>query len=211
MTTPLRIDFVSDIVCPWCAIGLKSLEAALGKTGVPVELHIQPFELNPDMAPEGEDLAEHIAKKYGSTPEQFAANHARIAERGAEVGFTFGKRSRIVNTFDAHRLLHWAGEEGRQQALKDALLAAYFTEGKDPSDHAVLAQCAAAVGLDGERARAILAGDTYAAEVRARQRYYHGLGIHAVPAIIFNERHLIEGGQPVEVFERALRQLATAE
>lgn len=204
----IKIDFVSDVVCPWCAIGLKSLERALASSGVAATLHFQPFELNPDMGPAGEDLAEHIAKKYGSTPAQFEANHARIAARGAELGFTFGPRTRIVNTFDAHRLLHWAGLEGRQQALKDALLAAYFTDGKDPSDHAVLAACAGAAGLDAARAAAVLANDEYASEVRARERYYHALGIHAVPAIIFNDRHLIEGGQPVEVFERALRQLA---
>lgn len=208
-TAVLKIDFVSDVVCPWCAIGLKSLEAAIERSGVAVALHFQPFELNPDMAPEGEDIIEHISRKYGSTPDQVAQNQERIRERGAAVGFDFGSgRTRIYNTFDAHRLLHWAGLEGRQQALKEAVLGAYFTDGKNPADHAVLAACAVAAGLDGARAAAVLAGDDYAGEVRARERFYHQQGIHGVPAIIFNDRHLIEGGQPVEVFERALRQLA---
>lgn len=205
---PLKIDFVSDVVCPWCAIGLKALETAIERTGVAVELHVEPFELNPDMAPEGEDIVEHLSRKYNIDAAQIEQNQARLRERGAAVGFEFGRRTRIVNTFDAHRLLHWASLEGHGQALKDALLTAYHTRGEDPSDHDVLAHCAASVGLDQTRARQVLADDEYASEVRARERYWHNLGIAGVPAIIFNDRHLIEGGQPVEVFERALRQLA---
>ena len=214
MTTPLRIDFVSDVSCPWCVIGLKSLEQALARAAdqVTAELHFQPFELNPGMAPEGQDITEHLAQKYGSTPEQAARNREAIRERGAAVGFSFSldKRSRIYNTFDAHRLLHWAQQEGRQLALKQALFKAYFTDGESPGSHQVLVRVAAEVGLDTSRARAILASNEYADAVRERERFYAERGIHSVPAIIINERHLISGGQPPEVFEQALRQMAAA-
>jgi predicted DsbA family dithiol-disulfide isomerase len=208
----MKIDFVSDVVCPWCAVGLKSLEAALERIGdeIPVELHFQPFELNPQMPAEGEDIAEHIARKYGSTPAQVEQNRENIRLRGEDVGFTFrmDRRGRIYNTFDAHRLLHWAGLEGRQLELKHALLKAYFTDGENPSAHEALVRIAVGCGLDGDRAAEILAGDTYAGEVRAREQFYTGQGISAVPSVIINDRHLIQGGQPSEVFERALRQIA---
>jgi predicted DsbA family dithiol-disulfide isomerase len=212
MTTPVKIDFVSDVSCPWCVIGLRSLEAALKRVAgdVTPDIHFQPFELNPQMAAEGEDVAEHIARKYGSGPEQLARSQEMIRARGAELGFEFalGERKRIYNTFDAHRLLHWAEGTGRQEALKNALFAAYFTEGRNPSDPEVLVSVAAQAGLDAERARAILASDEYADAVRAREQWYLERGIHAVPAVILNERYLIQGGQPVEVFEAALRKVA---
>jgi len=213
MTAPLKIDFVSDVSCPWCVVGLGALEQALARIGdgVQAELHFQPFELNPQMGAGGQDIAEHLHEKYGSTPEQMAHNREAIRQRGAAVGFTFdmGARQRVYNTFDAHRLLHWAGEEGdRQPALKKALFKAYFTDGENPSDHAVLARIAGEVGLDAERARAILASDEYTAEVREREQFYQQHGIRAVPAIVINDRHLISGGQPVEVFEKALREIA---
>jgi predicted DsbA family dithiol-disulfide isomerase len=213
MTATLKIDFVSDVSCPWCAVGLGALEQALARVSdeVQAELHFQPFELNPQMAAEGQDIGEHLQEKYGSTPEQMAQNREAIRQRGAAVGFTFNMddRRRIYNTFDAHRLLHWAEEEGDlQPALKKALFKAYFTDGQNPSDHAVLVRIAGEVGLDAERARAILASDEYAAEVREREQFFQQHGIRAVPAIIINERHLISGGQPVEVFERALREIA---
>jgi predicted DsbA family dithiol-disulfide isomerase len=211
MNAKTKINFVSDVSCPWCAIGLQSLLAAIGNLhdAGETDLHFEPFELNPDMVPAGEDLAEHISKKYGSSPQQFAQSQEMIRSRGAQLGFRFDmlKRTRIYNTFDAHRLLHWAGLEGKQLALKQALFSAYFTDGANPSDHAVLVAIAAQVGLDPARAREILASDEYAAEVRAREQFYRGQGINAVPAIIINDRHLIEGGQPVEIFERVLRQL----
>lgn len=209
---PMRIDFVSDVVCPWCAIGLAALEQALGRIGgdVRAEIHFQPFELNPQLGPEGESTAEHLKKKYGLTDAQLAENQERIRQRGAELGFTFAKggRSRIVNTFDAHRLLHWAGIEGRQTALKHALLRACFTDDADVSDHDTLATIAGSVGLTEDRARQILADDTYAADVRAAEQTFQRAGINAVPAVIINQQHLISGGQPVEVFERALREVA---
>ncbi|MFY3386826.1 DsbA family oxidoreductase [Paracidovorax sp. MALMAid1276] len=213
MPTTLKIDFVSDVSCPWCIIGLKALEQAADRLQgeVALDLHFQPFELNPQMGPEGQEINEHLHEKYGSTPEQLERTREAIAARGAELGFTFGKgkRSRIYNTFDAHRLLHWAEEKGLQPALKKALFKAYFTDGQDPSNHEVLVQVAGEVGLDGAEAREVLASGRYADEVREREQFYLQHGIHSVPAIIVNERHLIQGGQPVEVFEQALRQLAS--
>jgi predicted DsbA family dithiol-disulfide isomerase len=212
MPAAMKIDFVSDISCPWCAIGLNALEQALAEVRdeISAELHFQPFELNPQMPAEGQDIDEHIAQKYGASKEQMAANREQIRRRGEEVGFLFGegKRSRIYNTFDAHRLLHWAEEEGRQRELKHALFEAYFTRGENPGDHAVLLAAVESVGLDRARAAAILGSDEYAAEVRERERMYLDAGIHSVPAVIINDRHLISGGQPAQVFAQALRQIA---
>ena len=206
----MRIDFVSDVACPWCAVGLHALEQALHRIGpaLPVQLHFQPFELNPQMPPEGEDLVQHLARKYGASPEQLAATHATLRQRGAELGFEFGQRTRIWNTFDAHRLLHWAGLEGRQRELKHALLRAYHTNGENVGAAAVLLRLCAEVGLDASRAAAILAGDEFAAEVRDAERRWQALGIQSVPSVVIDGRHLIQGGQPSEAFERALRQLA---
>jgi predicted DsbA family dithiol-disulfide isomerase len=214
MASQLKIDFVSDVSCPWCAIGLASLEKALATLGseVQAELHFQPFELNPQMPPGGQEITEHITQKYGSTPQQQAASREAIRQRGESVGFTFRKegRGRIYNTFDAHRLLHWAELEGsgRQHALKKALLQAYFTDGKSPEDKEVLLGAVVQAGLDAGKAKEILQSDAYAAQVREREQFYLNNGIHAVPAVIVNERHLIQGGQPAEVFEQALRQIA---
>lgn len=212
MPRPIRIDFVSDISCPWCIIGLRGLEIALERLGNAVEadIHFQPFELNPAMAPEGENIVEHIGRKYGATPEQSAANRANIRERAASVGFTMAMTdtSRIYNSFDAQRLLHWAGIEGRQAALKHALFDSYFTNGEDISDHDVLIAAAARAGLDAEQARAILSSDLYAAEVREAERLWQGRGIQSVPAIVIDNRYLISGGQSPESFEQALRQIA---
>ena len=209
--TPIRIDFVSDVSCPWCVIGLKSLEQALStlQDTVAAEIHFQPFELNANMAPEGQDIGEHIAEKYGSTPEQMAQSREAIRARGAALGFTFSmdKRGRIYNTFDAHRLLHWAELAGRQRELKMALFDAYFTQGQDPSSHEVLLKAVADAGLDADTAAEVLSSGRYADEVRAREQFYQQNGISSVPAIIINERHLISGGQPPEVFEQALRQI----
>ncbi|AGW94891.1 DsbA family oxidoreductase [Cupriavidus sp. DF5525] len=209
MTHPLRIDFVSDIACPWCAVGLSSLRQALQRLGdaVDAEIVLHPFELNPDMRPEGEAIVDYLGKKYGRTPAQIAESQAMIRERGAGVGFTFGERTRVYNTFDAHRLLHWAGIEGKQLPLKLALLGAYHTDGKDPSNREVLVEAAESVGLDAAQARKLLEGDDYANEVRAEEREYQGMGIQSVPSIIFNNRYLVTGGQPVEAFEQAIREI----
>ncbi len=213
---PIKIDFVSDIACPWCAVGLAALEQAIErvKDEVSVDLHFQPFELNPDMPPEGEDIVEHLTRKYGITPEQVEQNQRHIAERGAEVGFRFNMagRKRTYNTFDAHRLLHWAGEQpdGAQHRLKRTLLEAYFGDGLDPSSAAVLLQAVSRAGLDTQRAQQILQGDDYADIVRQQEQRWLSQGIHSVPSLILNDRYLVQGGQPVDAFERALRQVAGA-
>ncbi len=209
MAQPLTIDFVSDIACPWCAIGLSSLQLALMRLGTEIdaEIVIHPFELNPQMGPDGEAIVDYLGKKYGRTPAQIAETQAMIRERGASVGFAFGPRNYVYNTFDAHRLLHWAGIEGKQLALKQALLAAYHTEGKDPSNHQVLIDAAQSVGLDGAQARDVLQNTAYADEVRAEEREYQAMGIQSVPSIIFNRRYLVSGGQPVESFEQIIRQV----
>ena len=214
--TALRIDFISDVVCPWCAIGLYSLEAAAARIpGLELDLHFHPFELNPGMGPEGQDIEEHLAQKYGARPEQLAGTRQAIRERGAALGFAFSMeaRSRIYNTRDAHRLLHWAGEDfdaATQRRLKVALLKAYFTEGRNVSDPAVLLDVAVAAGLPQAGVQELLAGRRFDADVAAAEAEVQRQGINAVPAIVVNQRHLIQGGQSVEVFEQLLRQVMQA-
>lgn len=214
MTATLKIDFVSDISCPWCAIGLAALEQALTNLQgeVDVQLHLQPFELNPQMPAGGQDISEHLTQKYGSTPGQQAQIRDTIRQRGAEVGFAFNPsgRGRIYNTFAAHRLLHWAGLESsdRQLALKKALLVACHSNSQTMDSPEVLLAAVAQAGLDVTRAKNILASDEFTQEVREAQAFYARQGIHSVPAVIINDRHLISGGQPVAVFEQALRQIA---
>ncbi|WP_294252987.1 DsbA family oxidoreductase [uncultured Sphingomonas sp.] len=212
MPRTLTIDFVSDIVCPWCVIGLKGLEEALARASdaVTAEIRFHPFELNPAMAPEGENIVEHIGRKYGATPEQSASTRAMIRERAGALGFTMamGDESRIYNTFDAHRLLHWAGLVGGQRALKMALFTAYFTEGKNPGERAVLLAAAEQAGLDVTEAARVLDEARYAEEVRAEEALWQSRGIQSVPAIVIDQRYLISGGQPPEAFEQALRQIA---
>jgi predicted DsbA family dithiol-disulfide isomerase len=216
MTLPtVRIDIVSDVVCPWCVIGLGSLDRAVERVSdaVAVDIAFHPFELNPDMPPEGENVAEHIGRKYGAPPEQMAANRARIRDSAAAIGFAMntGPDSRIYNTFDAHRLLHWAAGEGRQRALKERLFRLYFTEGGNPSDTEQLVAAAMDAGLDGDAARDVLTSGRYADDVRAEEQQWRMEGITAVPAFIFNRKYLVMGGQPPEAFERALRKIAAEE
>ncbi len=213
---PLRIDFVSDVACPWCAIGLASLQQALQKLdgSVQAEIHLQPFELNPQLPFEGEDGDEHLMRKYGIGEAQLEANRRVIRERAAQLGVTInsGNGSRVWNTFDAHRLLHWAELQDRERALalKQALFRAYFTENRNVADRDVLVDAATQAALDADEARRVLEGNAYADEVRAQERRYQQAGIHSVPATIVNGTHLIPGGQPPEVFDRALREIAPA-
>lgn len=210
----MRIDVVSDVACPWCAIGVSALERALARIGGElgeIEVHLQPFELNPTMGAEGADATEYLTQKYGLGAAELAANRARIAERGAAEGFTFGTRSHVWNTFDAHRLLFFAGVEGppgAQRALKKALLAAYHGDGRNIGSAEVLLELAEQAGLPAERAREVLERGEFADEVRQAERFWQSIGIHSVPAVIVERKHLIAGGQPSEVFERALRQIA---
>lgn len=212
MPKPMQIDFVSDISCPWCVIGLRGLEQAIAAVGdlVTLDIRFQPFELNPQMPAEGQDIGEHIRQKYGSTPEQSAANRTMIRERAAALGFTMAmvEGSRIYNTFDAHRLLHWAAIEGRQSAVKHAMFAAYFTDGLNPGDVDVLVDVAEASGLDGAAARDVIMSGRYADEVRAEEHHWTSQGVSAVPAVIIDGKYLISGGQPAAAFERALRSIA---
>ena len=212
MSTALKIDFVSDVSCPWCVIGLRGLTEALDQLGseVQAEIHFQPFELNPGMPAEGQNIVEHITEKYGATAEQQAQSREMIRQRGSDVGFVFEmeRRGRIYNTFDAHRLLAWAEEIGRQRDLKMALFEAYFTHCEDPSNHDALLRAVERIGMDVETAARILQSSDYADEVREREQFFQRAGIQSVPAVIINQRHLISGGQPPEVFEQALRDIA---
>lgn len=213
--TRLRIDFVSDVACPWCAVGLASLRQALAKLdgNVEADIHLQPFELNPQMPFEGEDADEHIMHKYGIDEAQLETNRAAIRERAAPLGVAINTRtgSRVWNTFDAHRLLHWAErhDPDKAVALKQALFRAYFTDNENVADREVLARIAQATGLDGDAARRMLESGEYADEVRAREQRWQQAGIHSVPATIVDGQYLIPGGQPPDVFENALREIAT--
>jgi predicted DsbA family dithiol-disulfide isomerase len=212
MTQKLKIDFVSDIACPWCIIGLRGLEIALeqSKGDIEADITFHPFELNPNMAPGGENMLEHIVGKYGISADEARVNRERISGRAAELGFAMNTSdaSRIYNTFDAHRLLAWAGEQGKQIELKRELFSVNFTKQTDPGDREALVAAADVAGLDPTEARAVLASDRYAAEVRRDEAFWQKQGISGVPAVIVNDRYLISGGQPPEEFERQLRGIA---
>lgn len=212
MTARIEIDYISDIACPWCAVGLASLEEALRRTAdtVTADIHLQPFELNPQMQPGGENLVQLLGSRYGGEPGQMAAMRETVRARAAQVGFVINQddRSRIYNTFDGHRLLHWAHESGRQLPLKHALFKANFTDNADISDREVLVAAAGAAGLDPAEARAVLASDRYAREVRQAQQLWSARGIRSVPGAVINGKWLIAGGQPPEAFEQALREIA---
>jgi predicted DsbA family dithiol-disulfide isomerase len=212
----LKIEVISDVACPWCAVGVHALGKALqtlAAEGIACELSFQPFELNPDMPPEGQPLGPYLAEKYGIDEAQIRRNQALLRERGAAVGFAFGERGHVWNTFDAHRLLHWAGAEGpagAQHALALSLLQSYHGEGRNPSDPAVLLDATARAALDVERARAVLGSDEFASDVRAEQVAWMEAGIDSVPSVVVDRRHLIQGAQEPEVFARELRRLAAA-
>jgi predicted DsbA family dithiol-disulfide isomerase len=213
MTIPqntLRIDIVSDVVCPWCVIGYRQLATALEASGTPHEIHWHPFELNPSMPAEGQNLQDHVAEKYGTTKAQSADSRVRMTEVGAEVGFEFHFTDdmRMHNTFNVHQLLHWANQQERTHDLKQALFAAHFTHGRNLSDDSVLADVAAEIGLDRSEAVAILEDQRFAADVRAAEKIWLDEGIQGVPAMIFNNRHLITGAQGVENYSRVLQELA---
>ncbi|MGD9263954.1 MAG: DsbA family oxidoreductase, partial [Methyloceanibacter sp.] len=211
-TTPIRIDIVSDVVCPWCIIGYKQLERALQETKTAADIHWHPFELNPRMAQEGENLREHLAAKYGTTPEGSRRARARLTELGAELGFVFDYTDdmRMVNTFRAHQLLKWAEEHGRGHDLQMALFAAFFAERLDLNDPAVLARVAARIGLDGDEALAILTDGRYAEDVRQDEQFWISRGIEGVPAMIFDEKYLVVGAQGVDNYRSILEKIAGA-
>ena len=210
MKPRLGITIVSDVACPWCAVGLASIDRALERMGgeVDADIRVEPFELNPDMGPEGEEIVAYIARKYGRTAEQIAETQARIRQAGANAGFAFGRRHHVWNTFDAHRMLHWASLEGRGAQLKRALLRAYHGEGRNPAAKDVLVEAAAAAGLDRARAEAVANSDEFANEVRERERHWLRQGVSGVPFVVINNKYAIEGAQPPEAFEQAFRQIA---
>jgi predicted DsbA family dithiol-disulfide isomerase len=209
MVAPLRIDFVSDVTCPWCAIGLQALGQAIARLGDDrkVELHLQPFELNPGIPTAGEPIADYAARKYGVGAAELAARQAFIRQRGAEAGLALAERTHVYNTFDAHRLLVWAGRQGRALELKRELLQAYHARGENPALPDVLLHAVAAAGrLDDGGAREVLAGAAYADEVRGSVRLWQRRGVDSVPAVVIDRRSLLSGAQSVQVFEQALRR-----
>ena len=207
---PLRIDIVSDVVCPWCVVGYRQLAAALEQTNTDHEIHWHPFELNPNMPSEGQNMREHIMEKYGSSKAESDASRARIAEAGSDVGFQFNFNDdlRMHNTFNLHQLLHWAEQQGRMHELKQALFIAHFTDNRNLSDIKVLADIAAEIGLDGKEALTVLEDQRFANDVREIEQHWQRQGIQSVPAIIFNEQHLVSGAQGVDNYVNILEQLA---
>ncbi|SMX36725.1 DsbA family oxidoreductase [Octadecabacter ascidiaceicola] len=205
----LRIDIVSDVMCPWCIIGYRQLAVALEASDVDHEIHWHPFELNPNMPPEGQDIGEHLAEKYGTTPEQSEANRAMMTARGKELGFEFNFADgfRMHNTFNTHQLLHWANEVGRKNDLKQALFAAHFTDGRNLSDDAELVEIAGEIGLDQVEAKAVLDDQRFANAVRQQQQFWMQQGINGVPAMVFDRQHLVTGAQGAEAYESILTQL----
>lgn len=211
MKTVVRIDIVSDVMCPWCVIGASALQQALMALDdrLSADIHWQPFELNPGMAAEGQNLREHLMEKYGISVADSVANRERIMELGSQLGFTFRftDEQRMYNTFHAHQLLHWAAPQGAQTALQMALFTAHFRDGRNVGDDAELVAIAAETGLDAAEAAAVLADQRFAADVRAQQQYWQEAGIHAVPAVILQQKYLLSGGQPPEAYLQALTQV----
>lgn len=213
MDEMLQIDIVSDVVCPWCIVGFKQLEQAIEKAGISAAIKWHPFELNPDMEADGENLREHIMRKYGSTAEQSQAARDRLTELGSDLGFKFrfSDDSRMVNTFKAHQLIHWAGPQDKEHPLKMALFEAYFRDGKNLNDNDVLADIAENLGLDRNEALQILEDGRYAGPVRQEEQFWIQNGIQGVPAVIFDRRHLITGAQGVDNYAAILKQLISGE
>nr|WP_314526438.1 DsbA family oxidoreductase [uncultured Pseudomonas sp.] len=214
MTRPVSIDFVSDVMCPWCALGAVALQQAIANLAgeVTVELTFKPFELNPDMPPEGENAVEHMMRKYGRTLAEVTARNVMVIDRGNALGFTFdlAKRTHFYNSFDAHRLLYWSVAQGRQVALKHILFKAHFSDGENISSHDTLVRLAGEAGLSTARAQGVLDSGEFAVDVRELEDFYRRRGINAVPAMVLNGRHLVAGSQSVEEYEQAIRQVAVA-
>ena len=211
-TNQLQIDIISDVMCPWCIVGYRRLEKALSQfDDLEVKLQWHPFELNPAMGPEGQHLGEHIAEKYGSTPEQSTQNRQRLTQMGADLGFefNFSDASRIYNTLQAHQLLYWAAESGKQTELKLALFSSYFTDQKNPDDIEVLIEAATKVGLDADEARAVLTDKRFETAVKEEEQLWISRGIQAVPAIVFNQQYLISGAQDPDTIAELISKLTT--
>ncbi len=204
----VQIDVVSDVVCPWCIVGFRQLDAALKQENMLARLRWHPFELNPNMGPEGQNLREHIAEKYGSTPEQSQQARERLTALGTELGFTFNftDDSRIVNTFAAHQLLDWAETQGRQHPLKLTLFETYFTKQQDVSDVEVLMGAVETAGLDPEAARTALESGAHAQPVREKQDFWTSRGISGVPSMVFGGKYLLTGAQGTDTYAQVLQR-----
>lgn len=213
MKEKLKIDIVSDVVCPWCTIGYKRLEKAIQELGIQnqVEIEWQPFELNPNMPAEGQNVDEHITEKYGSTPEQQKESKQHMTEAGEELGFTFDyfDEMRMVNTFDAHILLDYAKAFDKQTELKMTLTKAFFSDRKDVSKRDILKEALETIGLNAEEALAKLDNEDAQKEVKSKQNYWKNLGVNSVPTIVFNRISAVTGAQPVDTFKQVLSELIT--
>ncbi|REG85203.1 DsbA family oxidoreductase [Winogradskyella sediminis] len=211
MTNKLKIDIVSDVVCPWCTIGYKRLEKAISDLGVADQIVIEwhPFELNPNMPTEGQNIIEHISEKYGSTLEQQRASQQHMVDAGEELGFKFDyfDDMRIVNTFDAHVLLNYAKAFNKQTELKMELTKAYFSDRKDVSKKTILKEALLAVGLNAEEALQTLNDEEVRKAVRSQQDYWKHLGVNSVPTIVFNRESAVTGAQPIDTFKQVLSEL----
>ena len=211
MKEKLKIDLVSDVVCPWCIIGYKRLEKAIAELGIgdQVEIEWQPFELNPQMPAEGQDVTEHITEKYGSTPEQQKESRRQMTEIGEELGFTFDyfDGMRMVNTFEAHVLLEYAKAFGKQTDLKLCLIKAFFSDRKDVSKKEILKEALLEVGLNADEALTKLDNEEARSEVRTTQGYWQRLGVKSVPTIVFDRKSAVTGAQPVDTLKQILSEL----
>ena len=206
----IDVDIVSDVMCPWCIVGYRQLEQALGQTGMGARIRWHPFELNPTMPSEGQNLSEHIQEKYGSTPEQSTQNRAQMQSLGTQLGidFQFSADSRIVNTFAAHQLLDFALSVGQQHPLKMALFEAHFTHGRDVSKPDVLIEIAAEIGLNADDAQKVLSDGALAENVREKQKFWTERGISGVPSMIFAGKYLVTGAQGAENYAQLLTRTA---
>ncbi|MEP4198801.1 MAG: DsbA family oxidoreductase [Aliishimia sp.] len=209
----VQVDIISDVMCPWCIVGFKQLEMALGQTGIGARVRWHPFELNPDMGPDGENTADHIMRKYGTSRAQSKEARAQLKDIGQALGFAFNfsADSRIVNSFKAHQLLDYAATKGLQHPLKLALFKAHFTEGRDVSCQTVLLEVAAANGLEAAEVETVLAQDRHAKAVRAQERVWAQNGISGVPTMIFNEKFVLTGAQGPQAYAHVLQDVLSGE
>jgi predicted DsbA family dithiol-disulfide isomerase len=210
--TAIQIDIVSDIACPWCAIGYARLKQAMEALNDEMEFAIQwhAFELNPDPAAEAEPILPALARKYGRSEQEMSEAQSQMMTIAKELGLNFDKlQERYTrNTFDGHRLIKWAAEHGKQTEMKMACFEAYFGRAENISDTNVLIGCAESAGLSGDRAKDVLQSDQYAEEVRQDEVKYHQAGVSAVPAYIIDKKYLISGAQEPETLIQALREIA---
>ncbi len=208
----IHIDIVSDIACPWCAIGYARLERAMEQLAPEFEFTVKwhAFELNPDHRGEGEPILPALARKYGRSESEMRANQTQMMGIATELGLNFEKMQErfTCNTFDAHRLVKWADEQGQSTAMKQALFEAYFGRAEAVSEPEVLLRCVEAAGLEPESARAVLETDQYARTVREDEARYQQAGISSVPAFVINDRYLISGAQEPESLVQAFREIA---